>query len=127
MRTPVDLVREFVDAFVAAWPAGDADRLASFFSADAVYCNGPLEPVQSREAIRASLAGFMAMGGEVDVDIIHMVADGAFVLTERVDYFRSDWKTLSLPVMGTFEVRDGLITAWRDYFDLNQFTSQLEG
>jgi limonene-1,2-epoxide hydrolase len=28
--------------------------------------------------------------------------------------------------MGTFEVRDGGISAWRDYFDLNQFASQLD-
>lgn len=27
--------------------------------------------------------------------------------------------------MGTFEVPDGMITAWRDCFDLNQFTSQM--
>jgi limonene-1,2-epoxide hydrolase len=27
--------------------------------------------------------------------------------------------------MGTFEVDDGKITAWRDYFDMNQFMSQL--
>ena len=25
--------------------------------------------------------------------------------------------------MGTFEVVDGKITAWRDYFDMNQFMS----
>jgi limonene-1,2-epoxide hydrolase len=29
--------------------------------------------------------------------------------------------------MGTFEVRDGKINAWRDYFDQNQFTSRMEG
>ena len=27
--------------------------------------------------------------------------------------------------MGTFEVADGKITAWRDYFDMNQFMSQM--
>ena len=27
--------------------------------------------------------------------------------------------------MGTFEVDDGKITAWRDYFDMNQFMSQM--
>jgi len=27
--------------------------------------------------------------------------------------------------MGTFEVSDGKIRAWRDYFDLNQFTSRM--
>ena len=29
--------------------------------------------------------------------------------------------------MGTFEVKDGKIAAWRDYFDLNQYMSQLQG
>jgi limonene-1,2-epoxide hydrolase len=28
-------------------------------------------------------------------------------------------------VMGTFEVREDKIAAWRDYFDMNQFTSQM--
>jgi limonene-1,2-epoxide hydrolase len=27
--------------------------------------------------------------------------------------------------MGTFEVQDGKIAAWRDYFDLKQFTDQM--
>ncbi|HWM52333.1 MAG TPA: limonene-1,2-epoxide hydrolase family protein, partial [Thermoplasmata archaeon] len=30
-----------------------------------------------------------------------------------------------LPVMGTFEVSDGKIRAWRDYFDMNQFTRRM--
>jgi limonene-1,2-epoxide hydrolase len=29
--------------------------------------------------------------------------------------------------MGTFEVKGGKIVAWRDYFDLNQYMSQLQG
>jgi hypothetical protein len=28
--------------------------------------------------------------------------------------------TVEIPVMGTFEIRDGKIAVWRDYFDLNQ-------
>jgi len=27
-------------------------------------------------------------------------------------------------VMGTFEIRDGKIAAWRDYFDLGAWTKQ---
>ncbi len=61
----------------------------------------------------------------MDVDIIHMLAEGAIVMTERVDHFtRDDGRTISLPVMGVIEVRNGVIAAWRDYFDLGQFTSQ---
>jgi hypothetical protein len=32
---------------------------------------------------------------------------------------------LSNQIMGTFEVRGGKISAWRDYFDMNQFTSRM--
>ena len=51
------------------------------------------------------------------------VLDG--VMTERVDVFTFVNGRIALPVSGTFEVRDGKIVAWRDYFDMNQFVSQL--
>lgn len=60
---------------------------------------------------------------EFRVDAI--AADGGTVLTERLDIFHFATGTIELPVMGTFEVVDGKITAWRDYFDLNQFMSQM--
>jgi limonene-1,2-epoxide hydrolase len=35
-------------------------------------------------------------------------------------------KKVELPVMGSFEVTpEGKISAWRDYFDMNQFTQQV--
>ncbi len=49
------------------------------------------------------------------------------MLTERTDRFQIGEKWLELPVMGSFELADGKITAWRDYFDMAQFQSQLPG
>ena len=118
-------MQRFIDAFVAAWPVNDAETVASFFAEDAVYQNGPLEPVHGRDAIRDTVAAFMEMGGQAGVDIVHMLANGQLVMTERIDHFITPERTLSLPMMGIFEVHNGLITAWRDYFDLNQFTSQM--
>jgi limonene-1,2-epoxide hydrolase len=46
-------------------------------------------------------------------------------MTERVDVFKLPYKSFELPVMGTFEVSGGKINAWRDYFDMNQFTSRM--
>ena len=46
-------------------------------------------------------------------------------MTERVDVFKLLDKSFELPVMGTFEVNEGKLTAWRDYFDMNQFTSRM--
>jgi limonene-1,2-epoxide hydrolase len=119
------VVRDFMAACKAAWPTGNATTLARFFSDEAEYRNGPLNPVKGRAAIAASLAAMMGMGGEVDADIRHLVADGPVVVTERVDYWKSGEKMACLRIAGVFEVHDGVITAWRDYFDANEFTSQL--
>jgi len=123
--TPAETVEAFIAAFIAAWPQGDAVSLRSFFREDAVYQNGPIAPVTGGDAIVAAFAGFMALGGQVRVDMTHMVADGAIVMTERVDHFIGPDQTISLPVMGIIEVHDGVIAAWRDYFDLDQFMSQM--
>jgi limonene-1,2-epoxide hydrolase len=57
--------------------------------------------------------------------MIHLVSDERIVMTERVDRFVIDGEPFSLPVMGIFEIVDDKISAWRDYFDLQQFTRRL--
>ena len=49
------------------------------------------------------------------------------VLTERIDTFHVGDIVAPLPVMGTFEIRDGKISAWRDYFDMAQITKMFTG
>jgi limonene-1,2-epoxide hydrolase len=118
-----DLVRRFCDAW-STRPL-DASALATFFSDDAVYHNIPIDPVKGRDAIVQTIAGFTTGVDGIEFRIRHLVASGDVVLTERVDVFTYPHTTVELPVMGTFEVRDGAIVAWRDYFDLNQFMSQV--
>jgi limonene-1,2-epoxide hydrolase len=119
-----------VTRFCAAWGEGDGgvdvDALVAFFTDDAEYHNIPVDPVVGRDAIRSTIAGFTTGVERVEFEVRNVAAAGDVVLTERVDrFFRSGASTIVLPVMGTFEVRDGLIAAWRDYFDMNQFMSQL--
>jgi limonene-1,2-epoxide hydrolase len=118
MRKPLETIEAFVAAFVTAWPTGDARVLAEFFTEDAQYRNGPLEPVVGRTAIVAALEAVMEVGGRVSVDVVHVVAEGRLVMTERVDYLELDGKRLALPVAGVFELEGPRIKAWRDYFDL---------
>ena len=116
------LVRELI----AAFNANDIDRVLAFFASDAVYHNIPVQPVSGTAAIRAVLAGFMGMASEIDWVLHHLAeTQGGVVLTERLDRFLVRDRWIELPVMGTFEVRDGRITAWRDYFDMKQFQDQL--
>jgi limonene-1,2-epoxide hydrolase len=118
---PLDIVTRFC----AAWSRLDLDEIMGFLSDDAVYHNIPIAPVTGREAIRATITGFTAGVERVEFEIRNAAVDGNVVLNERVDRFFTPDRVIDLPVMGTFEVADGLITAWRDYFDLNQFMSQL--
>lgn len=124
MSDNTSLVREFIRAF----NANDLERIMGFFTKDAVYHNIPVAPVSGLEAIRGVLQGFMGMASEVDW-VLHDIAEseGGRVLTERLDRFLMGETWVELPVMGTFELKDGKISAWRDYFDMAQFQSQLPG
>lgn len=117
-----------VTEFVAAWRRNDVDELMTFIAPDCLYHNIPMEPVKGSAAIRVALSGFATMASEAEW-VLHQIAenDHGVVLTERTDRFKIGGKWVELPVMGIFELRDGLITAWRDYFDLHQFTKQLPG
>jgi limonene-1,2-epoxide hydrolase len=122
-ESPADLVRRFC----GAWGAGDISAVLAFFAPDATYHNIPLDPVAGVDAIRATIEGFSAGVDKIEFRVHHLIADGDIVMTERTDVFVTSAKTVELPVMGIFEVADGAITAWRDYFDLQQFMSQLAG
>ena len=127
-RVVVSANLEIVRSFIAAWRRNDLGEILSFFSDDCVYHNMPIEPARGIEATRAMIKGFSSMAREVEW-ILHQIAEtpAGVVLTERTDRFEIGGRWVELPVMGSFELRDGKITAWRDYFDLAQFQRQLPG
>ena len=120
--TPESVVRDFCRAVERR----DVDALVDFFTPAAVYHNIPLAPLTGRDAIASTLAQFISPATRVEFEIVGLATHGSTVLTERVDRFDIAGKHVELPVMGAFEVTsDGKIRAWRDYFDMQQFTSQL--
>jgi len=122
MSDAIDLIRRFCDEFAKG---SSVDDIVAYFTDDAVYHNIPVEPAVGPEAIKAVFSMFTTGVERMEFKIRHIVSDGDVVLTERVDVFVLPNVTIELPVMGTFEVRDGKIAKWRDYFDLNQYMSQL--
>lgn len=118
----IDLVRRFC----AAWEQPDIPTIVEFFTDDAVYHNMPIQPVQGKDAIKGVIEQFMGPFERCDWEIKQIAAAGGVVLTERVDRFLGA-KNVELPVMGVFEIKDGKIAAWRDYFDLGQFQSRMQG
>lgn len=120
MSDPVQVVRDFC----AAWERRDQQQILDGFTDDAVYHNIPMQPAAGKEAIKGLLGMILGPASDVRFEIRNIAAAGDVVMTERVDTFKMGDKTVTLPVMGVFEVRDGKIAAWRDYFDLATWTKQ---
>lgn len=112
-----DTIRAFVDA----WPALDIDRVVSFFAPDGIYHNIMLDPVQGQDNLRAFITAFLTGWSDVKWDILNMTSSGDLVFAERVDHFKVNGKPVSLPCCGVFEMKDGKIAAWRDYFDMGTY------
>ena len=119
-QSPVGVVLDFLNA----WNRCDLDAVVSLFHDEIVYHNIPMEPLNGKAEAAAfvrSMPGLESCRWE----LINAAANGNVVLTERVDNFVINGCTVRIPVMGTFEISEGKIRRWRDYFDLADFQQQM--
>ena len=106
------------------WPRLALEDWRALFAAKAVYRNIPMPgDTIGPDAIYAFLRGAIAVY-DVKCDTLSVVADERRVAVERLEHFsqRDGKRAFDLPVLGVFELENGKITAWRDYFDLKTFT-----
>jgi limonene-1,2-epoxide hydrolase len=107
---------------LAAFGRRDLEAVMAAFAPNAVYHNVPVAPIQGAAGIRQIFTAFLEAMESLDLEVVHLAAQGPMVLTERVDHFlMRTGARFDLPVAGVFEVRDGAIIAFRDYFDLASF------
>ena len=111
--------------FVAAWSRLDPDELASYFTADGCYHNIPVGPVVGRDNVRDMIAAFIADWTATRWDLLNIVGAGDVVIAERLDRTEAGDKSVNLPCAGVFEMEDGKIKVWRDYFDMATFVDAM--
>lgn len=115
-----------VTEFCTLWASSDPEKLAGYFTEDAVYHNVPMQPLHGRAVIREFIAGFIAAVDGIEFRIHRQLSDGELVMNERTDVLRrKDGGEIQIPVAGIFEIRDGRIAAWRDYFDMAEISDAL--
>jgi limonene-1,2-epoxide hydrolase len=121
--TPEETVNEFVKRLVAK----DLDGACELVTADIEYDNVPMGKNFGPDGIK-SVLGAMVDGVDTVEFVVHrQLAAGNVVVNERTDRFEVNGKWIDLPVAGVFEVNDdGLITLWRDYFDLPTLMNQMQ-
>lgn len=107
-----------IGAFCDAWGSCDIEQILAFLTDDCFYHNIPIEPVIGKANIRGFLGGFLQLveTGEFRILAMAQSASGA-VMTERIDRFCINGSWGELPVMGIFELENGRIAQWRDYYD----------
>ncbi len=125
-QTPSTSVKT-VETFLNALQEQDFDTAENALAQNLVYQNVGLPTIYGRNR---AVKLFRSMPGPMSFEVkIHRIAaDGAAVLTERTDALVFGPVRLQFWVCGVFEVHEGRITLWRDYFDfLDMFKATLRG
>ena len=120
--SPTDVVQQFMK-LMEPLNYDDALKLVS----DACeYTNPPpFGTVHGPSGIRAVLEPFFGPTLKNEFEVLRSAASGPVVLLERLDRHLFGEKWVELPVTGVYEVQGGLITYWRDYFDVATIMSQM--
>ncbi len=122
MSQGMDAVRRICQS----WPELTLDDWREICTADVTYQNMPWDRLvhHGPDAIHETLSSFSDQFG-VRMEIKQLAGSDDVVFSERTEHFASTdsgpdgaaREPFSLPVTGVFELRDGKVSAWRDYFD----------
>lgn len=124
MKIPEATPAETVRAFLKAMEVLDYDSALTLIADTCEYENVPMGKVVGPAGVRSVLEPFFAPTLENEFRILRKLTSGKTVMAERLDRHRLETGWVELPVMGVFEVENGLITLWRDYFDLATITGK---
>ena len=126
--------RETVEAFLGAWSKSNAAMLQSYrdyFTDATVWENVGMSRTVGPDAALALLDQFAESldMGTIKVDLLSIAVDGDRVLTERIDRIigKDGTEKIAIQLMGIFEIQDGKILGWRDYFDTASFAAGQSG
>jgi limonene-1,2-epoxide hydrolase len=118
LPTAVTTPIEIVESFLYAMRDENYDAMRGALD-DEVVCHSVGMPIVrgAHRAVNMLRRLLQLPGAGFDVKIHRIAAEGTSVLTERTDVMLYGPLRIQFWVCGVFEVRDGRITLWRDYFD----------
>ena len=116
--SPVEIVTRFLNAM----QEGDVEGAIELVADEIVYSNVSLPTIRGRDRFSRGLRAYYRhrLGFQV---VVHRIAgNGSSVLTERTDALTFGPFRMQFWVCGVFEVENGQVTLWRDYFDWRNTT-----
>jgi limonene-1,2-epoxide hydrolase len=116
---------EVVRAFNAAMEKMDFETALKYVADSCEYTNGSLGTVYGHAGFRKVLEPFFSLMLENEFIILRESANESIVFMERLDRHRLPTGWIELPVTGVYEVHNGQITVWHDYFDSAKIAKQM--
>lgn len=118
-KSPIGVVTKFFDHLAE----GNVDAAVDMMDVDVSYINVSTPAIRGRERVRRVLkAATRAKTAAFEVYIHAISEEGGVVLTERTDVLIWGPMRAQIWVCGRFDIRDGTIVLWKDYFDWVNFT-----
>ncbi|SIR77499.1 limonene-1,2-epoxide hydrolase family protein [Williamsia sterculiae] len=114
-----------VEEFFAQMESGDSAAAADLLADDVVFTNVGFPTIRGKARTAAALRALDRSPASFHMTPITIAGAGGVVLFERADLLRVGPLEIEFWVWGRFEVRDELITVWRDHFDLFDVTKGL--
>ena len=125
--TPEETNLAVVRRLCESWPWLTREEFHALLAPDCDYRNIPIPGDRHTGPDEAhDMLSRMREHWDIRLDMVNLTAAGPVVLTERLEHFKhrkGERADCELPVMGAFELRDGKIVAWRDYFEMSHAKS----
>ena len=119
--------REIVERFLKTLESRDLDTLGELVTEDIVYENPPSAAHRGRQAMVDFLSFNYKRMTLSSCEVHHWAESesGNVVMNERTEHMHFGDAKAGATFMGIFELRDGKISAWRDYWDHLSFAEQM--
>lgn len=108
---------QIVTRFLQALEVQDHDQIAALLAPDLHYTNVSLPTLKGGQKVANLFEVLLRRGTGFKVKVHSIATNGNTVMTERTDVINVGLLHIGFWVCGTFQVENGKIVLWRDYFD----------
>ena len=119
---------DVVAELIKANEAKDIDAVLAMLTDDIEYENVGMGVCRGHDEVRALIGPFMDGAEGFKWEVLAQLESGDTVMNERVDrFFLAGGKQVDVRVAGYFEVSNGKVRRWRDYFDTGKLLTDMAG
>lgn len=120
-----ELLKDFCGLWADLWGKEDLTPMLGYLAEDVVWQDIPGETRHGHAGAVGFVKSFYGKTTKFRMQPRNIVAEGNLVFVERVDDMDFNGKPTTLPAVGVFEIENGKIKVWRDYFDVKMFEAQI--